>query len=90
MPENGQAGLVDAVGSGIALEGEERRRMNQDNAEANPGRESGVSRLRGRVRNPISLVGLVLAGVAFATPEAAASDHALSLTYLRDVRHKSE
>jgi hypothetical protein len=39
--------------------------MNKDNAEANPGRGSGVSRLREWVRNPISLVGLVLAVVAF-------------------------
>jgi hypothetical protein len=39
--------------------------MNKVNAEVNPGRGSGVSRLREWVRNPISLLGLVVAVVAF-------------------------
>jgi hypothetical protein len=39
--------------------------MNKVNAEVNPERGSGVSRVREWVRNPISLVGLVVAVVAF-------------------------
>jgi len=39
--------------------------MNNDNAEGKPGRGSGISKLREWVRNPISLLGLALAVVAF-------------------------
>jgi nitrate/TMAO reductase-like tetraheme cytochrome c subunit len=39
--------------------------MNNGNAEGKPGRGSGISKLREWVRNPISLVGLALAVVAF-------------------------
>jgi hypothetical protein len=39
--------------------------MNKDNAEADPGRGTGISKLREWIRNPISLVGVALAVVAF-------------------------
>ncbi len=39
--------------------------MTKDNPESRPSKGSGLSRLREWLRNPISLVGLVLAMIAF-------------------------